>query len=66
MKETDLFEQWEHLPIPVLNLIDEMNTYAENFGFNYEDCRNFNDEFKKLGYAFDYGLDAQPYNLRKV
>ena len=36
-----------------------------NFGLSYDDCKMFLIEVEKIGFTFDYGLDAQPFNLRK-
>jgi len=33
---------------------------------NYESIKVFLDEVRAVGYEFSYGLDAQPYNLRKI
>lgn len=58
--EIDLFEYHELLPTQVTDILDTftVNTYAE--------CNRVNKELNKIGYAFEYGLDAEPYNLHKI
>lgn len=58
----DLFEYPELLPSEVQDLIDEFSN-SEN---DYADCKKLVLELNKIGYDCDYGLDAQPYNLRKI
>jgi len=61
MTNIDFFERPELLPKKVRNIID-------NFG----DCDTYMlsdkllKKLNKLGYTFDYYLDATPYNLRKI
>lgn len=45
------------------------NKYLEKLdyqGLNYKECREFLEEVNKLGYTFDYELDAEPFHLRKI
>lgn len=63
---TDLFEQWESLPANVLAIIEHMNEQQEKGKWDYEDCRHYQEELNKIGYTYDFGLDAEPYNLRKI
>ncbi len=32
----------------------------------YEECKALTEDLKLIGYTVEYGLDAQPYNLRKI
>jgi hypothetical protein len=32
----------------------------------YKELQNMEHDFKILGYTFSWGLDAIPYNLRKI
>jgi hypothetical protein len=56
----DLFEQYETLPeeVQAILLTFEDETYSE--------CRRLERELKPYGYTFDWGLDAQPFNLHKI
>lgn len=58
--EIDLFEYPELLPKEVTDILDTftVNTYIE--------CERVNKELNKIGYAFEYYLDAEPYNLHKI
>jgi hypothetical protein len=58
----DLFETPEKLPAEVQALIEKYCT-GDN---TYENCRALQNELKPLGFTFDYYLDAEPYNLRKI
>ena len=59
--EVDLFEHPELLPQRlqiVLSKQDSDMTYAQ--------CEALLARVERMGYTFDYGLDAQPYNLRPI
>jgi hypothetical protein len=58
MESIDLFEHYEALPMELQKLLIQ---FSEN---NYKKCERLLIESEKLGYTFDYGLDAEPYNLR--
>ena len=59
--ENDLFQKWEELPEEVQDLIN-------NFGEcdTYKLCNKLLKKLEPLGYTFNYYLDANPYNLRKI
>jgi len=59
--EIDLFENYEALPKKVQDLL---NTTEDKQ--SYEHCKWLLEKLKPLGYTFEYGLDAIPYNLRKI
>lgn len=61
-EEVDLFEHYTELPTDLCAIIDKY-AYSDN---TYETCESMLAEVKELGYTFDYDLDAQPYNLRKI
>jgi len=63
---TDLFEKWDTLPDSVLAVIDRMNEQQNKGKLDYEDCEHYRKELNKIGYTYDFGLDADPYNLRKI
>jgi len=50
------------LPIEVTNILgdffDKENTY--------ENCEQLVKELNSVGYTIDYGLDAEPHDLRKL
>jgi len=62
-EETDLFETPELIPDNVRAVFDR---YFENGGLSYTAIGLLLDEVEQLGYTFDYGLDATPYDLRKI
>jgi hypothetical protein len=44
-----------------------IDAYADNYDDNdYMDTHKLHDNIEKLGYTFEYGLDNQPYGLRKI
>lgn len=60
--DVDLFEHPELLPLEVQGVIDKFSE-SEN---DYADCAKLVEELNDVGYTCDYGLDAEPYNLRKI
>lgn len=59
---SDLFENPENLPEEIQNLI---NRFSE-MDNTYKNCKMLFDKCQKLGYTFEYGLDAIPYGLKKI
>ena len=57
--QVDLFEQYELLPNEVRAIID---TIEQSYQGLLESERKLNE----IGYSFEFGLDAEPYNLRKI
>jgi hypothetical protein len=58
----DLFLYPELIPEQVQNILD-----TRNFDLNgYTELERINNELRKIGYEFDYGLDAEPYYLTKI
>lgn len=64
--EQDLFEKWETLPANVLAIIEHMNEQQEKGKWGYEDCKHYRKELEAIGYTYDFGLDGEPYDLRKT
>ena len=56
----DLFNDIDSLPVEVQSLIERMGTEDEDYRI-VEDYRN---RLNVLGYTFEYGLDAIPYDLK--
>lgn len=57
----DLFEVHETLPQEVQDVLE---AFGEVEG--YEGCKALIKALEPLGYICDYGLDACPYDLRKI
>jgi hypothetical protein len=58
----DLFETPELLSIDVQAILEKYS----NKDFNYNNCSDLVDELEEVGYTCEYGLDAIPYDLRKL
>lgn len=61
MYDSDLFEETEFLPIEVQIILNKYSMRDNT----YENCESMLKEMKELGYTFEYGLDAIPFNLKK-
>ena len=62
----DLFETPELLPANVRAIVQK---YANNFasnGASYKECKKLVKDLEKHGYTCNYGLDAEPYDLKKL
>lgn len=62
----DLFEHIETLPQPVQDVLNKWEQYEIVNGLSYKELDQFLKELKPLGYSFEYGLDAIPYELKKI
>jgi len=61
-KEVDLFKNPELLPEHIKAILDKFNAKDND----YTNCENLLSEMEENGYTFEFGLDAEPYNLRTV
>ena len=60
--KTDLFEDYKKLPQNVKTILDK---YSE-MDNTYEKCKELIKELENIGYTCDYGLDASPFELKKI
>jgi hypothetical protein len=58
----DLFEDYEDQPKEVSDLLETL----EVEDYNYDTLNDLLSKMKKIGYTFEFGLDAEPYDLRKI
>lgn len=61
-KEIDLFEDYIKQPKELAEIVQR---YEEQ-ELNYETVKEFLGKVNAIGYTFDYGLDAEPYDLRPI
>ena len=59
--EIDLFENPVSLPDEVREVLEDFSDVED-----YEGCQALIEALEELGYTCEYGLDAVPYNLRKI
>ncbi|MHC6199168.1 JAB domain-containing protein [Elizabethkingia miricola] len=64
-KAPEIVDGFEHIPQELKKVMEKWQEKIEN-GLDYKDCANFQKDCKALGYTFDYGLDAVPFDLRKI
>lgn len=57
----DLFEHPETWPAQLLAIFEAYNDKED-----YKHLEQMKKECEAIGYTFDYGLDATPYNLKKI
>ena len=63
MKENrDMFDYYDELPIDVQAILDK---YSE-MDNNYTNCDKLIDELVEVGWICEYGLSAEPYDLRPM
>lgn len=60
--DTDLFEDYDNLPKNVKAILDK---YSDEDN-DYETLAKLKSELNEIGYTFEYGLDAEPYGLKKM
>ena len=61
----DLFEHPELLTLEMKELFFEWEDRGID-GLDYLQLEKMLEEFELFGYTFDYGLDAEPYDLRPL
>lgn len=47
-------------------LCNKYETIHCDEGLNYNHCADFKKEAEAIGYTFSYGLDAEPFEFRKL
>lgn len=60
----DLFEDYENIPKNVQKVLDKHQSAFEDG--DYAGLEKANTELKKIGYTFEYYVDGQAYDLRKI
>jgi hypothetical protein len=60
--DIDLFEHYEMLPDEVKAVLKKFETMDNS----YKECDKLIEALKSIGYTCDYGLDASPFNLKKL
>jgi hypothetical protein len=63
----DLFETPEELPAYILEIIDKYSQCTEDTNSPvdpYKLCATLVVDLEAVGYTCDYGLDAEPYDLK--
>lgn len=56
----DLFETPDLIPKEVLDILAQ---FEDN---TYEECERILNKLEQIGYTYEYGLDAEPFNLMKL
>lgn len=62
---TDLFEHWELIPQNVVEVLETCYD-GKNENIGYKELEQLQKKLNLIGYTLDYGLDAQPFDLRKI
>lgn len=60
----DLFEDYDDIPENVQKVLDKHSDAFENE--DYKGLEKAKKELEKIGYTFEYGLDGEAYDLRKI
>ena len=63
--DIDLFDTPEKLPRHIQRIIESYGERMDDMD-GYAWCKAFLNEINEWGYTFDYGLDAEPFNLKKI
>ena len=57
----DLFENYDQQPKILSDILNQYD--LENM--TYKNCKEMLQKVNEIGYTFEYGLDAQPFNIQK-
>lgn len=63
-KTIDLFEHWELIPTEVSDILERYN--EDEQPNDYKTLNRLQKELNKIGYNFNYGLDAELFGLHKM
>ena len=63
-KGIDLFEDYENIPTQVQNILDKHEEGISDGDYN--ELAKAKEELEAIGYTFEYYLDGQAYDLRKI
>ena len=58
----DLFENYDQQPKILSDILNQYD--LENM--TYKNCKEMLQKVNEIGYTFEYGLDAQPFNLHNI
>ena len=64
-KLQDLFVDFDSQPEELRAITEKYGEMYMSDSMDYSDTRDFLDEVEAIGYTFNYGLDSEPYGLRK-
>ncbi|MFT6903924.1 MAG: hypothetical protein ACJAS1_000569 [Oleiphilaceae bacterium] len=64
-EDDDLFVHYESLPEDVMNVVESFGK-DDSGDDDYARCEKLIQDLKPLGYVCDYGLDGEPFALRKM
>jgi len=62
----DLIEYDTEQPKELKTICDKWLQKMDENGLEYKECEEFKKECEEIGYTFEYGLDAEPFNLHKI
>ena len=61
----DYFEHYDKLPKKMRNILNKYFKKYEEGEIDYKDTKKLLKDVEKEGYTFEYGLDNEPYDLKK-
>lgn len=62
----DLFENYELQPENLSKICKKWSLKHEKKPLGYKGLKKFLKDVESIGFTFDYGMDASPYDLRKI
>jgi hypothetical protein len=63
--QIDYFEQWKELPEEAQTVLEQLEGCDADV-LTFTELDQINEQFKKLGFEFDYDLSGQVFNLFKI
>jgi len=64
--EIDLFEDYKKQPKELAEIVEIYEEKYSDGEMDYESTKEFLSKANDIGYTFEYGLDNEPYNLKKM
>jgi hypothetical protein len=61
-----LVENPQLFPDELVSIIDEMGEKSASDGLSLSDCQTYLERCEGIGWTFEYGMDAEPYDLQKL
>lgn len=62
----ELFENHTEQPKELAKICNYWQNIQIKNGLTFKNCKKFLKEVENIGFTFEFGLDSEPFNLKKI